>query len=636
MIHGPGALAVNRIQSQFAASNPNSPRHPDANGDFSAFDSLKTSPNSSSNTNNNIEDAPASAPAQAPVVVAPTPVQASSQANRGPCANCGTHDTPLWRRDAEGKSICNACGLYLKSRRMARPSSLTGTPIPTPNPKANMPSSLSHPASPNLEHTGTCPGDGRCDGTGGTSACSGCPTFNNGLAVTARLEAEATEAQTVGGAEVPSSPHADEDAEGEEVVESVSAKAAPTSAKGRATVGALNCANCGTSTTPLWRRDDVGNNICNACGLYFKLHGTHRPNSMKKTVIKRRKRVPAAGGVSAGRMTDQAAAEALVAVGRLGGDGDESDGEVEQPKKKRARRGGKTVSKQREEEDDAMEGTEDEQPERTSRATRSSQQQVRRRSRDSTGSWHSRRSGGSPPYDRHHQAQLAQTAPTRRSSPTSRDYAAHLQQRQFMASPHPHHGGSGFDLPPLNAALGSGAGSYGGYAASLLREYGSTPGVPSSYTRTGSNAPSRTHSPLGPGSSTYINVLPLPHHLTQGMSYYTDGRSPLHSRTSNSRSPPPHHDDPMHGGVPTVNELQRHYDELREQRKKLQDMMDKNEKMMVGVKRGLDEMRGVPSAPPAEAAAPAPAPAPAASVPLQQARPRSTSNVWPLESTTRE
>src|ERR1700722_12540308 len=34
---------------------------------------------------------------------------------------------------------------------------------------------------------GTCPGDGRCDGTGGTSACFGCPTYNNAVAVTARL-----------------------------------------------------------------------------------------------------------------------------------------------------------------------------------------------------------------------------------------------------------------------------------------------------------------------------------------------------------------------------------------------------------------------------------------------------------------
>lgn len=51
------------------------------------------------------------------------------------------------------------------------------------------------------------------------------------------------------------------------------------------------CQNCLTSTTPLWRRDEAGSVLCNACGLFLKLHGRPRPPSLKTDVIKSRNRV---------------------------------------------------------------------------------------------------------------------------------------------------------------------------------------------------------------------------------------------------------------------------------------------------------------------------------------------------------
>lgn len=56
------------------------------------------------------------------------------------------------------------------------------------------------------------------------------------------------------------------------------------------------CHNCNTLKTPLWRKDPEGNTLCNACGLFQKLHGTTRPLSLKTDIIKKRTPRRSCGG----------------------------------------------------------------------------------------------------------------------------------------------------------------------------------------------------------------------------------------------------------------------------------------------------------------------------------------------------
>ncbi|KZV75850.1 hypothetical protein PENSPDRAFT_623952 [Peniophora sp. CONT] len=66
------------------------------------------------------------------------------------------------------------------------------------------------------------------------------------------------------------------------------------------TIPVAQCYNCHTTATPLWRKDEEGKTVCNACGLYYKLHGSARPISMKSDVIRKRSRHDARRGSGPG------------------------------------------------------------------------------------------------------------------------------------------------------------------------------------------------------------------------------------------------------------------------------------------------------------------------------------------------
>lgn len=314
---------------------------------------------------------------------------------------------------------------------------------------------------------------------------------------------------------------------------------------------------------------------------------------MKKTVIKRRKRVTAAPGSpnAQDRMTDQAAAEVLASVGRQhsapGGAGPEESAEEQegQPKRKRARK--TKAGRERE----GMDVDEEDHPTSSrggsrrgggSRATAGTPAREQAHTWiDSNGvSWSLVFVARLLMGDKLEQARLS----TGRPGSAEGRYGAGAPRGNPFSHMHPQNPHGGFDLPSIGATLGD-----------PRREHGTGTTTPASYVRSGSaaalGAPSRTHSPLagpgvsstGPGApgSASGYVLPPPHSLVHPHAY---------SAAYSYPPPPTHHTPPP---VPSMMDLERHYTELGEEKRRLEDLLMRTDRIMAGVRRGMEEMRMV-------------------------------------------
>lgn len=200
------------------------------------------------------------------------------------CFNCKATQTPLWRRTPDRQhSLCNACGLYFKQYGAHRPLNVRhklssvladvrlNFPYVCVPSRGSSRGSSPAPGSPTRSQDSSSSSDS--DSDSGSNSSSSNTDQHNGLVSIPEL------AKMYARALAPPPPPPPP-----------MAAAQRTSPPLMTAKQGIQCVNCSQTQTPLWRKNDAGEPICNACGLYAKLHNRDRPVTMRKSKIIRRRR----------------------------------------------------------------------------------------------------------------------------------------------------------------------------------------------------------------------------------------------------------------------------------------------------------------------------------------------------------
>lgn len=78
------------------------------------------------------------------------PMSSSADPNTARCSNCQTDKTTAWRRDSEGRLVCNPCGLYYRLHKVRRPIEMRKNHIQQRYRRKNKDKDLANLTDPNL------------------------------------------------------------------------------------------------------------------------------------------------------------------------------------------------------------------------------------------------------------------------------------------------------------------------------------------------------------------------------------------------------------------------------------------------------------------------------------------------------